>query len=132
MIFSYLQEFNIPNVVVAAITILAAVIIILENKNPHKTIAWLLTIILLPILGIILYVFFGQTFRHRRQFRKKRESKEGILQEKSILNNDLKALGEFGKTAQFLETSTKSLITRDNKLLVLPRANSFFDTLLRK
>lgn len=36
--------------------------ILIENRNPTKTVAWILVIIFLPFVGIILYYFFGQKF----------------------------------------------------------------------
>lgn len=36
--------------------------IMIENRNPTKTIAWILVIIFLPFLGLIFYYFFGQKF----------------------------------------------------------------------
>lgn len=36
--------------------------ILIENRNPTKTVAWILVIVFLPFVGIILYYFFGQKF----------------------------------------------------------------------
>jgi cardiolipin synthase A/B len=38
-------------------------IIILERKQPEKTIAWLLVFVLLPPVGLILYIFFGRNWK---------------------------------------------------------------------
>lgn len=35
----------------------------LENRNPIKSIAWIITIISLPVVGLILYALFGRDFR---------------------------------------------------------------------
>ena len=43
--------------------IFVAFLIILENRNPEKTISWILVLILLPFVGIIIYLFFGQQYR---------------------------------------------------------------------
>lgn len=48
------------------LTILGAVLIVISaNKNPVKTISWILVLIFLPILGLIFYIFFGQDIRRR-------------------------------------------------------------------
>ena len=53
------------------IAILAVVVnILLENKNPLKTHSYLLLLLLLPVFGLIIYVFFGQHVRKRRIFNK--------------------------------------------------------------
>jgi len=41
-------------------TLVAAIYIILENRSPQSTFAWLLLFVLLPIIGIIIYHFCGR------------------------------------------------------------------------
>lgn len=43
--------------------ILTLTIIMLERKQPEKTIAWLLIFLLLPPVGIILYLFLGRNWK---------------------------------------------------------------------
>ena len=43
--------------------IMVIVTILIENRNPTKTIAWILVIVFLPFIGIVLYFFFGQKFK---------------------------------------------------------------------
>lgn len=43
-----------------------SLVIIAENRNPVKAVAWILVVLLLPIVGIVLYVFFGEDLRHVR------------------------------------------------------------------
>lgn len=50
-------------------------VVILDNRNPVKTITWILVLFFLPYLGILLYVFFGQRYR-----------KQKIISRKSIRN----------------------------------------------
>ena len=37
--------------------------VMLDNRQPVKTIAWLLVLLLIPIVGLVLYYFFGQNIR---------------------------------------------------------------------
>lgn len=39
-------------------------VVVLENRSPVKTIAWVLVLVFLPVIGLIFYFFFGRT--HRR------------------------------------------------------------------
>ncbi|MDY4528957.1 MAG: PLDc N-terminal domain-containing protein, partial [Parabacteroides sp.] len=49
------------------ITILGLVaVIILENRNPLKTIPWVIVLLLAPGIGLIFYFFFGQDNRKQR------------------------------------------------------------------
>ena len=42
------------------------VAVLMDNRQPVKTIAWLLVLWFLPVVGIILYFFFGQNTRKER------------------------------------------------------------------
>ncbi|MDR0973499.1 MAG: cardiolipin synthase [Prevotellaceae bacterium] len=54
------------------VLILATVIVVLlENRNPVKAIAWILALMFLPIVGLVFYFFFGQSTRRRRLISKK-------------------------------------------------------------
>ena len=46
--------------------IFIVLMILFENRNPVKTMAWVLCVCFLPILGIVLYLFFGQNLRRMR------------------------------------------------------------------
>ncbi|MDR2918109.1 MAG: cardiolipin synthase [Tannerella sp.] len=41
-------------------------VILLENRNPLKTIPWVIVLLFLPGIGIIFYFFFGQDNRRQR------------------------------------------------------------------
>lgn len=43
-----------------------ALVVLLENRNPLKTISWLIVLLLLPGVGLIFYFFFGQDNRRQR------------------------------------------------------------------
>jgi len=44
--------------------------ILIENRNPSKTVSWVMVIVFLPVLGLILYYLFGQKFRKVRRFQR--------------------------------------------------------------
>lgn len=54
-------------VVIYALTVVAIVIVIIsENRNPVKSLAWVTVLLLLPFVGIVLYVFFGRNIKNKR------------------------------------------------------------------
>jgi len=58
--------------VLYAITIIGLVtVIISENRNPQKTISWLLILTFLPIVGLILYLLFGRNHRKLRSINRR-------------------------------------------------------------
>jgi cardiolipin synthase len=46
-------------------------VVILDNRNPLKTISWVLILILLPYVGLFLYIFLGQRYRKVKIISKK-------------------------------------------------------------
>lgn len=42
-------------------------VIFLETDHPSRTVAWLLVLILLPVLGFFLYVLFGRSYRKKKK-----------------------------------------------------------------
>lgn len=53
------------------LVIIVSFLIFLEKRNPYKTIAWLAVINIFPILGVIVYLVFGQNIRKRKLIRTK-------------------------------------------------------------
>lgn len=47
------------------------VVVVLDNRNPVKTMAWILILMFLPIVGLIFYFFFGRSQRRERIIGKK-------------------------------------------------------------
>lgn len=47
------------------------VVVILDNRNPVKTMAWILILMFLPIVGLVFYFFFGRSQRRERIIGKK-------------------------------------------------------------
>lgn len=49
------------------VIIMVMVRVLMDNRQPAKTMAWMLVLTFIPMLGIILYFFFGQTTRKERK-----------------------------------------------------------------
>lgn len=80
------------------IAFLIGVLIFMENRQPSKTITWLMVLAFNPIVGFILYVLMGQSYRKRRLFAKKTIEDEKAfretLQRLPMKPGKLAALGE--------------------------------------
>lgn len=48
------------------IVVLAIIHVIMDNRQPAKTMAWALVIWFVPVVGIVLYLFFGRNTRRER------------------------------------------------------------------
>ena len=63
--------------------------IVLDNRNPSKTLGYILILVFLPVLGMIFYLYFGRDYRKRKLFSRKGMVDVTLLQrwknEKDIL-----------------------------------------------
>ena len=53
-------------VVVQVIAVMTIIHVILDNRQPAKTLAWALVIWFVPIVGVVFYIFFGINTRKER------------------------------------------------------------------
>lgn len=51
------------------------VLIVTENRNPVKTLSWVLILLFLPLVGLIIYYFFGEDGRKQRMISNRMFSK---------------------------------------------------------
>ena len=58
-------------VVYFAIVLTTIFVVILDNRNPVRTMAWILVLSFLPVIGLLLYLFFGRSTRKERLISKK-------------------------------------------------------------
>lgn len=57
------------------LSIVCIVVILLENKNPVRTMAWVMVLVFLPLLGLFLYMVFGRSFHRQKRISRKLKSK---------------------------------------------------------
>jgi cardiolipin synthase len=87
---------------------IAIAIIYSERKDPGATMAWILVLFLIPVLGICLYFFFSQNLSKRKIFKLTRDEKRVMT---SALRSQERAIaeGSFNFT-RFEETQWSDLI----------------------
>src|SRR5690606_41046134 len=100
--------------------ILTAIRIIWDTTSTHKTLAYLLLVIFIPVLGILFYFSFGVNYRKRRVYSKKliqddalrKEVIRGIIAQTELnLLNDSHAIGDARSLVQLLLTDSTSPLT---------------------
>ena len=66
------QVFNIISEYVLWVNmLLGLVLVFVERKNPGTLWAWLLLMFFVPVLGFLLYLYFGQDLRKTKMFKNK-------------------------------------------------------------
>ena len=68
MMFNWLEGTfsNVLSIFYFLVVATTIVIVVLENRNPVKTLAWVLVLSFLPIVGLVFYIFFGQDRRKEK------------------------------------------------------------------
>ena len=55
-----MHELNLIGVVIYKLMTIAAIIhVLMDNRQPAKTVAWVLVIYFVPVVGILFYLFIG-------------------------------------------------------------------------
>ena len=131
--------------------IVLSINIILENRDPTKTMAWLLIFIVLPGVGLIIYCFLGRNIRKRKLFHtqklasdikennlfKNMESIEELveLEQISIKNNKLLDDRNYEeikkKVVSLLLNTGKFPFTSNNDVKIFIDGNEMFESLLK-
>jgi cardiolipin synthase A/B len=102
--------------------------IIFENRNPLKTLSWIMVVLLIPFVGIIVYIFFGQNYRKQKIF-----SRKGLVDLEQIadyaerqvislpeeLVNDSPAIREKEHLMKLMLNNNRSALTRFNNVELL-------------
>jgi cardiolipin synthase len=112
-----------------------AVLIVLENRNPVKTISWVLVLVLIPFAGIILYLFLGQEYRKQKMFSRKRlkdlvRLRRLTMRQLDSFSGDHPQLSKVVQAKKhlikLLLTNSHALATNDNEVTVLKNGDETF------
>lgn len=114
------------------IVILAILHVLMDNRQPAKTMAWALVIYFVPVAGIVLYLFFGIDTRKERLI--SRRSLDQISR-RSMLSfveqQDLHVPERHRQTVDLFVNQNLSLPFKDNTVDIYTDGYSFFPALLR-
>jgi cardiolipin synthase len=139
--FEHLPSYITPFVIIAYLVTALVMIgmIVLENRSPLKALAWIMVLLLLPGVGIVFYVFFGQNLRKEKIIaRKGLKNHEYLL---TLANSQISKLSEGSllentvafskrKLISLLLNSSSSLITIGNKVTILQNGQATFDAIV--
>lgn len=56
-------------------TLVIIAVILSENRNPVKSLAWVTVLLLFPVVGLILYIFFGRNIKNQRMISRRNRRK---------------------------------------------------------
>lgn len=107
--------------------------VLLDPRQPAKTMAWILVLWTVPVLGIVLYFFFGQNTRRERIVSQKSMDQ---LTKRSMLSfveqRNLRLPEEHRPLFQLFKNQDMALPFKDNEVEVFTSGYDFFPALLRQ
>lgn len=113
------------------ITVISIVGVVLsENRNPVKSLAWITVLLLFPVGGLILYIFFGRSIKntHMISRRNKRRLRQGETHVSSVAPDDftpqMRQLVEIGRSLG------GASLYQGNNIEVFHHGQAKFDALL--
>ncbi len=115
--------------------------ILLENKNPLKTQSYLLLLVLLPVVGLVIYLLFGVNYRKRKLFSRKAITDKAFInkwidvyEERLTQNRSLAEdmLQEKYKLPYLFFRNERSVLTARNRVEILNNGEEKFPLLLER
>ena len=119
--------------VLYALTVLAVIVVVLsENRNPVKSMAWVLVLVLLPIVGLVIYLIFGRSLRglklisrsHLRELKRMNDFHEAIDMEKDLSDDSRQLISLVNKL-------TEPHLFQGNDVTIFTNGNDKFEALLK-
>ncbi len=111
--------------------ILAVIHVVMDNKQPAKTVAWALVIYFVPIVGLVAYLFFGINTRRERLVEQRsldQLTRRSML--KFVEQRDLSFPTDYKPLIDLFVNQTFSLPFNHNKVEFLTDGYQFFPALL--
>lgn len=85
-----------------AVTIISAVyVVISENRNPVRSLAWVTVLMFCPVVGLILYLFFGRSLKNKALI--SRMMKRKLMHRKAVKQVDFTKLPLSGENLQLVK-----------------------------
>lgn len=109
-----------------------------ENRDPEITLSWVLVLILMPFVGLVLYLNFGRNFRKVKIF--SRKGLTDLVRIEELSQNQIKDLSGITSNHQdilvksniikLLLNNSKALLTAKNKVNILQNGTATFSAIL--
>jgi cardiolipin synthase A/B len=124
----------------AAYALLTGIFILLENRRPQATFAWMLLFLVLPGIGLAVYVLFG---RDRKAFSRQRKLARQNLEEtagpllKQLLARQDEEIGKLEtqtpvlrRLMSLVRRNSHSILTTRNRVAIQQNASTFYPNLM--
>jgi len=119
-------------VAVYVYTILTTIsMLLMENRNPVKSIAWIVVLILVPIVGFVFYMFLGRNYRKRIIISRRSIEKSKIDKTSPVANMEYASTDHFPEKFKTIATlaynSSDANLYKNNSLKIYTNGKQLFD-----
>ena len=123
----YLTLMLLLTIAVIAAGFIAIFHVLLDNRQPVKTMAWIMVIIFLPVVGLLFYVFFGVNHRRARVISQRSMDQ---LTKRSMLEfvgqQNLRVADRHKQLVDLFVNQSFSLPFKDNRIDNITEGEAFF------
>lgn len=131
---------SIVTVLIVLYAVSIGIFLIMENRSPHSTMAWLFILLLVPPVGLLLYAMFGRSWHAFSRKRELRKLMHGELAERSIRLLDEQPVklerlaegpvGDYARLGAMLWASARAPLTLSNHFEILQDAREKYPRLV--
>ncbi len=118
-----------------AYTVISSILVVLlENKHPVRTSAWIMVLIFVPFIGLLLYVVLGRSYHRQGNISKKLKSKILSLGSKSSVKeicNENAICAKHERLMHLLKSSTDANVFTHNEVDIYTDGKRLFEDMLR-
>ena len=118
-----------------AITVIGCILaVITENRNPVKTMSWLLVLVFIPAIGVILFYFFGQDNRKIKhvstKYYKHVKDIKDLSFDSLLKSSETQLNNETIVLSRLLAKTNNSAILKGSKIKIFTEGNDKFEALI--
>ena len=108
-------------------------VVVLDNRNPVRAMSWVVVLLFLPVVGLVLYFFFGRNTRREHLISRKAASR---ISRKSLQayveQSSFQAPPEYASLINFFHSLNKALPFEGNSTELYPDGYSMLQSLMHE
>lgn len=132
-LFPYAHQTFVVFTIIYFLTILGIIgVVVSENRNPVKSLAWVTVLLLVPILGMFIYIFFGRSLKSAHMISRKK--RRALRNQANYTPIDVETLGLSAENLQevrLVNSLVESHFFPNNRIEIFTCGNDKFNALKR-
>lgn len=116
-----------------SILVTTVLTVLLDNKQPAKTVTWILVLLFIPLVGFVIYFFFGQNTRKMKVIGRRSLD---LITRHSMLEfarqRDLRLPDQYKTLINMFANSAAAMPFKDNDVDIYTDGHDYFLALLRE